>query len=129
MGWADVIARPAGSGIFANCSEHSKMKKSKSHASTKKEAPRRRANEVESVITSLKRVASKRYRAGMARFGLPSDNALGVPVGSIQKLAKRLGRDHALAAALWDTGVYEARMLACFVEEPERVTPRQMDRW
>src|SRR5690606_33664096 len=27
------------------------------------------------------------------------------------------------------TGWYEARMLAAFVDEPERVTPAQMDRW
>ncbi len=33
------------------------------------------------------------------------------------------------AAALWATGVYEARMLTAFVEEPGRVTPAQMDRW
>ena len=50
-------------------------------------------------------------------------------VDKIQSLAKRLGRNHELAAALWDTGWYEARMLASFVDEPARVTPAQMDRW
>ena len=50
-------------------------------------------------------------------------------MGAIRKLAKDLGRDHDLALALWDSGWYEARMLACFVDEPERVTPAQMDRW
>lgn len=44
-------------------------------------------------------------------------------------LAKRLGRDHGLAQALWDTGCYEARMVACMVDDPARVTPRQMDAW
>jgi 3-methyladenine DNA glycosylase AlkD len=85
--------------------------------------------DVDAVVASLKRLASKRYRDGMSRYGLPSDNAFGVPVGSIQKLAKRLGRNHDLAATLWDTGWYEARMLAAFIDEPERVTPAQMDRW
>src|SRR5262245_10822364 len=85
--------------------------------------------DVEAVVVSLKRLASKRDRDGMSRYGLPSDNAFGVPVGSIQKLAKRLGRNHKLAGALWDTGWYEARMLATFLDEPERVTPAQMDRW
>ncbi|MFN0151796.1 MAG: DNA alkylation repair protein [bacterium] len=77
----------------------------------------------------LKRHSSKRTRDGMARYGIPSDNALGVTVADIQVLAKRLGRDHELAAALWETGVYEARMLTAFVDEPARVTPAQMDRW
>jgi 3-methyladenine DNA glycosylase AlkD len=85
--------------------------------------------DVDSVVASLKRLASKRYRDGMSRYGLPSDNAFGVPVGAIQKLAKRLGRNHDLALALWKTGWYEARMLAAFIDEPERVTPAQMDRW
>ena len=35
----------------------------------------------------------------------------------------------ALAAALWETGWYEARLLTSFVDEPARVTPEQMDRW
>ena len=47
----------------------------------------------------------------------------------IKALGTRLGRNHKLAAALWATGVYEARMLASFVGEPERLTPAQMDRW
>jgi 3-methyladenine DNA glycosylase AlkD len=47
----------------------------------------------------------------------------------IQELGKRLGRDHRLAAALWATGWYEARTLAAYVDEPERVTAAQMDRW
>ena len=41
--------------------------------------------------------------------------------------AKLLGRDHALALELWKTDVYEARMLCAYVDEPERVTPAQMD--
>ena len=65
----------------------------------------------------------------MARYGLPSDNALGVSVADIRALAKQIGRSHELAVELWKTGVYEARMLTAFIDEPARVTPAQMDRW
>ena len=34
-----------------------------------------------------------------------------------------------LAAALWQTGVYEARLLCAYVDDPALVTPEQMDRW
>jgi 3-methyladenine DNA glycosylase AlkD len=85
--------------------------------------------EVESALTWLKRHSSKRNRDGMARYAIPSDNALGVSVADIRVLGKRLGRNHELAAALWNTGVYEARMLTSFVAEPARVTSAQMDRW
>jgi 3-methyladenine DNA glycosylase AlkD len=96
---------------------------------TRKKPPHTLDEGVESALTWLKRHATKRTREGMARYGIPSDNALGVSVADIRLLAKQLGRNHELAAALWDTGVYEARMLTAFVDEPGRVTPAQMIRW
>ena len=65
----------------------------------------------------------------MARYAIVAPKSFGVSVSNIQQLGKRLGRDHALAAALWETGWYEARMLAAFVDEPDKVTAAQMDRW
>lgn len=65
----------------------------------------------------------------MARFAIPSDAAYGVAMKDIKALGKTLGRDHELALALWDTGVYEARMLASFVGDPAQLTSAQMDRW
>jgi 3-methyladenine DNA glycosylase AlkD len=85
--------------------------------------------DVDSVLAWLKRHSSAAAREGMARYGIPSDNASGVSVADIRRLGKRLGRNHELALALWDTGNYEARMLAPFIDEPARVTPAQMERW
>ena len=85
--------------------------------------------QVDAVVQALKRLSSKSTRDGMLRFGIPNDNALGVPVGKMQKLAKELGRNHELAQALWQKGIYETRMMAALLDEPERVTPAQMDRW
>lgn len=84
---------------------------------------------VDDAIAWLQRHATKATRDGMARYNIPSDRAFGVSVKNIQVLAKQLGRDHALAAALWETGWYEARMLTAYMDEPERVTSAQMDRW
>jgi 3-methyladenine DNA glycosylase AlkD len=77
----------------------------------------------------LEKNGRKSVRDGMARFAIPSDKAFGVPMGRIQALAKELGKDHELAAALWATDRYETRLLAAYVDEPERVTGAQMDRW
>lgn len=81
------------------------------------------------MLAWLERRGTKRNREGMARYAISSDKVFGVSVGALRAYAKRIGRDHALAAALWETGWHEARMLAAFVDDPAQVTPAQMDRW
>ncbi len=85
--------------------------------------------DVAAAVALLKRRATKATRDGMVRYGLPPDKAFGVPVASIKSTAAELGRSHELAAGLWSTGWYEARMLAAYVDDPSKVTPAQMDRW
>lgn len=98
-------------------------------------APKRKSStetqppEVDAVVATLRRLGTKAHRDGLARFAIPSERAFGVTMGAIQKLAKQLGRNHELSAALWDTEWYEARLLTAFLDEPDRVTPSQMDRW
>jgi 3-methyladenine DNA glycosylase AlkD len=77
----------------------------------------------------LERHGARRRVEGMARYGIPSDGAVGVPVGQIKAFAKKIGRDHELALGLWDCGCYEARLLAAFVGDPKQITARQMDEW
>jgi 3-methyladenine DNA glycosylase AlkD len=67
--------------------------------------------------------------AGMERFGIRSERALGVSVPEIRGVARGIAKDHGLAEALWRSGIFEARLLAAMVDEPARVTRRQMDRW
>ena len=86
-------------------------------------------DDVTLAVNWLKKRGSKSGRTAMSRYAIPSDRAFGVPVRDIQKLAKQLGRHHDLADALWNTGWYEARMLAAYVDEPTKVTRAQMDRW
>ena len=85
--------------------------------------------DVAAAVAWLKRNRSPKVRDGMARYGLPSDKALGVGVGALQKYGRQLGPDQALAEALWETDIYEARLLASVVGEPAKLTPATMDRW
>jgi 3-methyladenine DNA glycosylase AlkD len=73
--------------------------------------------------------------AGMARYGISTSRALGVPVPRIRALAKELRRAerdpafrHAIAGLLWRRGVHEARILATLVGEPALVTAAQAER-
>jgi len=85
--------------------------------------------QVQAALSSLEKMSTRRDRENLARFGITATKAFGVSIANIQALARRLGRSHELAAALWDSGWYEARLLTSFVDEPARVTPAQMDRW
>jgi len=65
----------------------------------------------------------------LARYGISATRPYGVAMSQLKAYAKRAGRDHALALALWKSGRYEARLLAILVDEPERVTLSQMRDW
>jgi 3-methyladenine DNA glycosylase AlkD len=81
------------------------------------------------ILAELKALGSETNRAGQARFGINTARAFGVSMAALRPLARRLRRDHALAAALWKSGVHEARILAALIDQPAKVTPAQMDRW
>lgn len=85
--------------------------------------------QVDAALTWLKNKSTRRDRDNLTRFAISTDKFFGVSMANMRVLAKLLGRNHELAAALWDTGWYEARMLATLVDEPGRVTPAQMDSW
>ncbi len=85
---------------------------------------------VSEAIAWLESRANPRTREEMlTRYGITAPKAFGIPMATMQQLAKRLGRDHDLAQALWHTGWFEARMVACMVDVPELVTVTQMNAW
>jgi 3-methyladenine DNA glycosylase AlkD len=104
-----------------------RIKKSRPVKSAKKYLPLQ--DEVQAALAWLESKSTKRDRENLARFGISTSKFFGVSMTNMKVLAKRLGRNHELAGALWDTGWYEARMLASLVDEPARVTAVQMDRW
>jgi 3-methyladenine DNA glycosylase AlkD len=77
----------------------------------------------------LERKGTRRTREGMARYAIVAPKAFGVTVGALRDFARRNGKDHRLAAELWSSGWYEARMLATMVDDPAQVTRKQMDAW
>lgn len=82
------------------------------------------------IIDELRALADPSQLDGMARFGINTERSLGaISMKTLRTLAKRIGRDHDLALALWDTGIREARLLACPVDDPAAVTEEQMEAW
>jgi len=67
----------------------------------KKELQPSLEDQVQAVLASLARLADKRVFEDMSkRYGIYTSKAFGVSMSNIQKVAKPLGRNHALAAAL-----------------------------
>lgn len=85
--------------------------------------------EYQEIIKKLKSEANPKNVMGMARFGIRAKNILGVSIPVLRKMAKKIGRNHKLAQQLWDSGIHEARMLACFIDEKAEVTEKQMEKW
>ena len=81
------------------------------------------------VLRELKSLADPRVRAKMEYFGVCVPNAHGVSAPVLHALAKRVGKNHALALELWATGIHEARILATLIGESRKVTAREMERW
>jgi 3-methyladenine DNA glycosylase AlkD len=81
------------------------------------------------VLARLRSLADPSRLPGMARYGIATDSAYGVTVAELRGVAERLGRDHDLAAALWASGVHEARILASLVDDAALVDDGQFERW
>jgi len=81
------------------------------------------------IIEKLKSLENPENVKGMARYGINPENNLGLSVATIRIIAKEIGKDHDIALKLWESGIHDGRMLAAHVDEPERVTEEQMEKW
>ena len=133
---ADIMGPYSGHFVIAETSMSIHLRKSKDSTKarglsldTRATAKRSLEDQVQFALMWLKRHSTRATLEGMARYSIPSDHAYGVAMKDIKALGKTLGRNQPLAVALWATGLYEARMLASFVADPEQLTPAQMDRW
>lgn len=84
---------------------------------------------VQSILSEIKKRGNEKDRQGMGRFGINIEHAYGVSVYFLREKAKQYKKSHQLAFNLWTTGIHEAQLLACFVEDPKLVTEQQMELW
>ncbi len=84
---------------------------------------------VEEALDKLRARARPGRLEGMTRYGMVAEKRLGVSVPDMRKIAKELGKDHTLALELWRTGIPEAKIVAAMIDEPEKLTDKQMEDW
>ena len=83
----------------------------------------------EELLAWLEENRNEKNIEGMARFGIRTDRAVGVPLPLLRAAAKPYRRRHETAMALWESGVHEARILAGLIADPARFGPEDMDAW
>lgn len=85
---------------------------------------------VATIIKELEQLANpEKIAFKQKKFGVISHNALGIYHKDLKEIAKRVGKDNELATALFDTGIYEARLLCSKLFEPKDLTEDLMEKW
>lgn len=84
---------------------------------------------VKEILKKLEKLGSEKNRKGMQKFGINIENAFGISVTNLRKLAKEIGKNHQLAIELWNTGNHEAKHLASMIADPKLVTKSLMNKW
>ena len=63
------------------------------------------------------------------KFGIAAQNSLGIYHQDLKVIAKEIGTDNTLALELFDSGIYEARLLCSKIFNAEALTEVLMDKW
>jgi len=94
---------------------------------SKAKAPTARMSLAEA-MKALEKAGSAQTKKTYLRHGA-AEPLFGVSFATFMTLVKRIGVDHDLARALYDTGNFDARILAVKVADPATVTTTDLDRW
>jgi 3-methyladenine DNA glycosylase AlkD len=81
------------------------------------------------LVAHLKSLQSASNVAGMVRFGIATDTALGISNPDLQAIARAVKRNHARALALWPSKIREAHMLALYTADPKKLTADEARTW
>lgn len=63
------------------------------------------------------------------KFGVISHNSLGIYHRDLRIIAKEIGKNNDLALQLFDSGIYEARLLCSKIFNPKDLTSDLMEKW
>jgi 3-methyladenine DNA glycosylase AlkD len=86
------------------------------------------SKECSAVVAILHDMGSAEVVAFKAKkFGITSKNSLGISQKDLRDLAAQVKGDETLAKELFDTGIYEARLLSSRMMKAKNLTPQFMD--
>jgi 3-methyladenine DNA glycosylase AlkD len=84
----------------------------------------------EDVIARLESLADyEKVRLKREKFGINADHSLGIYHKDLKGIAKQLGHNNELAIELFETGIYEARILCSKMFKPADITEALIETW
>jgi 3-methyladenine DNA glycosylase AlkD len=87
----------------------------------------------EEVVAKLKSLGDPKNVAVMQRYAIVTPRSFGIRTPVLKQFAKEVKKQakdrHVLAQELWETGNFEARAVAFWIDDPKQVTKKQMESW
>ncbi|MDI6025977.1 DNA alkylation repair protein [Corticibacterium sp. UT-5YL-CI-8] len=81
------------------------------------------------IVAHLQTLRSEENIAGMARFGIRTETALGISNPDLRGIARAVKRNHVRALQLWDSDIREARLVGLYTADPEQTDEALARRW
>jgi 3-methyladenine DNA glycosylase AlkD len=79
------------------------------------------------VVALLKKNRNERGIANWKRVGPKNLKSFGIGLTQLRKLAKQVGKDHTLALRLWQSDIYDAKVVGALIDEPKKMTREQAE--
>src|SRR5689334_12017050 len=86
-------------------------------------------NTVEDILKEMKKISSAKAIAAKEYFGISTETSYGLTTPQTKAIAKKIGKNHALALELWKTKVHEARHIAGLIADPSQTDEKLMEKW
>jgi 3-methyladenine DNA glycosylase AlkD len=86
--------------------------------------------QVAEIMEALYLLADKAIVAQKEKqYGIVAKKSLGVKHSALAEIVKEIEKTDALAIALYDTGIYEAKILCSKIHNSKTITKTQMEKW
>lgn len=80
------------------------------------------------ILQELESLGTEQSRKIYRKHGVTRES-YGVSYADLEKIRKRIKKDHALARELWESDKHEARVLATMIADPQAMSSEDLDAW
>src|SRR5665647_949868 len=84
---------------------------------------------LDDVLLQLEKLGNLQVKKTKARFAINPSNSYGIFLKDLKGLANEIGHNDELALQLFDTGIYEARLLCSKLYDRSHLTDELMEHW